>query len=111
MDFGLFVPLLVAGATVAILHIAASVMASRGAAGHAEKLRDVGFLVAMAAGAWVVVLLALVVFDFPNTFVDMITIMAVITIFFALLLGVLFLLFEVIFSRGPRRRRDTPSEP
>ena len=111
VSFALFLPLVIAGVLVAILFVAASVVETRGTHDQAEKLRDVGFLIGLVSGVWIVVLTILVIFDFPSTFVDMLLVVVIVALFFAALVAALFGVIEVIFSRGPRRRRNTPSEP
>ena len=111
MSFALYQPLIYAGALFGLLTILASVLDARRGPGQGDTLRNAAFLVALLAAAWLLVLLVLVLFDFPNTFVDMLTIIAIVVVFFAALVGVLFFLFEVLFSRGPRHRRRASPEP
>jgi hypothetical protein len=104
-SFGLFVPLILAAAAFAILSVAATVVSGRGNEPGAERLRDVGFLVVLLAGAWIVVLLVLsLVSEFAEIW-DMITIVLVITVFFALLLGALFGLGLLVGRIGGTRSR------
>jgi hypothetical protein len=110
LEWSLFFPLLLAALVYIALFVAAQVVAGRGNEERGETLLDVGFLVALAAGAWTVILLVLAIFDEPDELWDMVTIVLVIGVFFALLLGVLLVLFETIFSRAPRRRHAVPEE-
>jgi uncharacterized phage infection (PIP) family protein YhgE len=110
LEWSLFIPLLLAAILIVALFVAAQVAAGRGNEERGETLLDVGFMVTLAAGAWTLVLLVLVLFDEPDEIWDMVTIILVIGVFFALLLGLLFALFEAIFSRGPRRRQALPEE-
>jgi membrane protease YdiL (CAAX protease family) len=110
LEWSLFFPLFLAVLAFIALFVAAQVVAGRGNEDLGEKLLDVGFLIALAGGAWTLILFVLVLFDEPDEVWDMVTIVLVIGVFFALLLGLLFALFEAIFSRGPRRRPAVPEE-
>ena len=78
-------------------------VSGRGNQAGAERLRDIGFLVILLAGAWVVVLLVLsLVSEFEEIW-DMITIVLVIVVFFALLLLALFGL-SLLFGGSARAR-------
>jgi hypothetical protein len=110
VEWSLFFPLLLAVVAIIALFVAAQVVAARGNEERGETLLDIGFLVTLAAGAWTLILLVLVLFDEPDEIWDMVTIVLVVGVFFALLLGLLFALFEAIFSRGPRRRSAVPEE-
>lgn len=111
LAWGLYVPLLLAAAVFAVISIAAQVVRSRGNAASAEKLLDLGFLVALAAGAWTLVLLVLAMFDEPDDLWDMVLVIVVVGAFFAVLLTVLFGIFELIFSRGGRQRAGPEEAP
>ena len=108
-SFSLLVPLIVVAVAFATLSVAAAVVSGRGNEAGAERLRNVGFLVLLLAGAWIVVLLVMsLVSEFEEIW-DMITIVLVIVVFFALLLLALFglsLLFGWV-GAGSRRRRVT----
>lgn len=108
-SFSLFVPLIVAAVVFATLSVVAAVASGRGNEAGAERLRNVGFLVILLGGAWIVVLLVMsLVSEFAEIW-DMITIVLVIVVFFALLLLALFGL-SLLFGRvggGSRRRRVT----
>lgn len=104
-SFSLFVPLIIAAVAFAALSVAAAVVSGRGNEAGAERLRDVGFLVVLLGGAWIVVLLVLsLVSEFEEIW-DMITIVLVVTIFFALLLGALFGLSRLLGLIGGTRSR------
>lgn len=105
--WGLYVPLLLAAAIFAIISIASAIVRSRGNEASAEKLLDLGFVVALAAGIWTLVLLVLAIFNQPDDIWDMVLIVVVVGGFFGILLALLFGVFEVIFSRGGRQ----PAEP
>jgi hypothetical protein len=113
MDWGLYFPLILAAAAFAILSAAAGVSAGRGNEAGAERLRNIGFLVVLVGGAWVIILLLLALIDQPDDIGDMLTITLVIVVFFAILLVVLFglsLLFGRIGRGASRRRRVTTDE-
>ena len=97
MSWGLYFPLIVAAAVFAILSASAGVMAGRGNEDGAERLRDAGFLVVLAGGAWVVVLLLITL---------------VIVAFFVILLLVLFGLSLLVgrLGRGASRRRRVTTD-
>ena len=106
ISFGLFVPLIVLGVAFALVYIASGVTRSRGEEDSAEGLLDIGFALALAAVAWVAILLVISLVSVPDVIYDMVVILLVIGVFFALLLGILFALFELIASRG--RRGSSP---
>jgi hypothetical protein len=70
---------------------------------RSERYRDLAFGTALAAAAYTVVLLILAAVDAPNRFTDAVEIMFVTLAFFALLLGLLFLI-----SQGYARVRGRP---
>ena len=107
LAWSLYVPLLLAAALFAIISIASAVVRSRGNDASAEKLLDLGFVVAVVAGIWTLVLLVLAIFDEPDDLWDMVLIVVVVGAFFGILLTLLFGVFELIFSRGGRQ----PAEP
>ncbi len=112
-SFSLFLPLIIAAAVFGALSVAAAVLSGRGNEAGAERLRDVGFLVILLGAAWIVVLLVLSLASEFEEIWDMITIVLVITVFFALLLGALFglaLLFGKINSSRTRSRRVTTKD-
>ena len=112
-SFSLFVPLIIAAAVFAIISVAAAVVSGRGNEAGAERLRNVGFLVVLIAGAWVVVLLVISLVSEFDEIWDMITIVLVIVVFFGVLLLALFglsLLFGRAGGAGSRRRRVTREE-
>ena len=77
-----------------------SIMSGR-ALGHedraaADRYATIAFALVLVAAAYVVVLLITAVFQYPNRMSDMVTILLVIGVFFALLLFLLLLLTEVL---------------
>ena len=114
LEWSLFSPLLLAVLIYAVLFIVASVMRSRGNDDRAERMLDAAFLLALVAGAWTAVLLIFAILDEPDDIWDMVIIVVIIGVFFAVLLSVLFGLFELILTRGRRRPSEAierPSDP
>jgi hypothetical protein len=72
---------------------------------RAERFTNWAFLVMLVFAAYAVVLLLASVFSYPSRFYDMVVIIFVITVFFALLLFVFFVIAEVI-PNALRRGRD-----
>jgi hypothetical protein len=112
VDWGLYFPLIVAGALYGIVSIAAGVISGRGDEQRAERVRDYGFLILMASGAWVVILLLLALVDQPDDIGDMLIITIVIVAFFVILLLVLFGLSLLVgrLGRGASRRRRVTTD-
>ena len=112
MDWGLYFPLILAGALYAIVSIVAGVMSGRGNEQGAERVRDYGFLILIASGAWVVILLLLALVDQRDDIGDMLTITIVIVVFFVILLLVLFGLSLLVgrLGRGTSRRRRVTTD-
>lgn len=113
LSWGLYVPLILAAVAYGIVSAAAGVMAGRGNEAGSERVRDAGFLLLLAGGAWVLVLLLLSLFSEPDDLWDMVIITLVIVAFFAILLLALFgisLLIGRIGRSASRRRRVTTDE-
>jgi len=112
MEWSLFLPLIIAAAIYAIVSATAGVMAGRGNEAGADRLRDYGFLIVIASGVWVVILLLLALVDQPDDLGDMLVITIVIVAFFAILLLVLFGLSLLVgrLGRGAARRRRVTTD-
>jgi len=113
MEWSLFMPLVVAGIVFAALSVAAGVTSARGNEARAERVRDVAFLVVLAAAAWVGVLLLISLFQEAEELWDMVSIVVIVAVFFALLLVVFFvlsLLFGLIGRAFSRRKRVTTQD-
>lgn len=108
LSYSLFSPLIVAAIVYALLYVASGVVRARGSAQTADRMLDLGFGIALLAAAWVAVLLVISVVSESDQVYDMVVVLLVVGGFFALLLALLFGVFEVIFSRGSRgpRRGD-----
>ena len=110
LSFSLYLPLVFLGLGYLVLFLVAQVVRSRGNEAGGERLLDLSFGCALLAGAYVVVLLLISLVSEPDLIYDMLTIMLVIAVFFAVLLGLLFAIFEFFFSRGGRKRKTAPEE-
>ncbi len=102
MNSSLYTPLLLVALLYAGLMIASDVVARRGNTERSERYQDLAFGTALAAGAYTAILLVLAAIDAPNRFTDAIITIAVVLAFFALLLGLLFL---ISLAYGRLRRR------
>jgi cytochrome bd-type quinol oxidase subunit 2 len=101
--FELYFPLFLLLVAYAVLNVMAG-LASTG--DRAERMRDLGFGVALLAGLYTAVLLVVSLVGYPNRIVDSVTITLVIVIFFALLLLIFFAIFELL--PGLLRRSREP---
>jgi Na+-driven multidrug efflux pump len=113
MEWSLFLPLILGGIAYGITAIVAGVISSRGDDARAERVRDYGFVLLLAIGAWTLILLVISIFNRPNSVWDMVVITLVIVVFFALLLVAFFLISLVFGALGrmtARRRRVTTDE-
>lgn len=113
LSWGLYFPLLLIALAFAIVSVTAAVMAGRGNAAGAERVRDVGFVIVLIGAAWVVILAVLALISEPDDVGDMLTITLVIVVFFAILLLALFglsLVFGQLGRSTSRRRRITTDE-
>ena len=112
-QWSLWLPLIFAAVAYAVVNSVAGMTATRGNPERAERLRDVAFLIALLATAWVAILLLFVLVDIPNRVGDMVTIMVVIVVFFAIL-GVVFFgiaeAFGKVHRRFARKSRVRPHE-
>ena len=113
MEWSLFLPLIRAGLLYGVISIVAGVTSSRGNDEGAERVRDYGFLLLLAIGAWIVVLILVSVVSEPDDVWDMLVITLVIVAFFVILLLVFFgisVLLGGLRSATSRRRRVTTDE-
>jgi hypothetical protein len=113
MEWSLFMPLVIAGIAFAALSAAAGVASARGNDARAERFRDVAFLIALAAAAWVVVLLLISLFQETDELWDLVSIVVVVAVFFVLLLLLFFalsLLFGLVGRALSRRKRVTTQD-
>jgi hypothetical protein len=113
MEWSLFQPLIFAGFAYGLISVVAGITASRGNDAGAERVRDYGFLLLLAIGAWIVVLILVSVVSEPDDVWDMLVITLVIVAFFLVLLLVFFgisVLVGALRSATSRRRRVTTDE-
>jgi hypothetical protein len=101
LSFSLYYPLLVLGAAFAVLTVAGRVVEGRRGREAAANLQTLGFGAMLVAGAWTVALLVMSLIRYPVRMSDLGVIFATIFIFFAILLGLLFLLTEVRVGGRP----------
>ena len=104
MSYSYFQPLIWIMLVAAVIAIAGRTVKGRGNADTGEKLLDVSFAVTLVAGAYVVVLLLLTLFDEPDLIYDALVVLLVIIVFFAALVFLLYVVFELIGGRLGRRR-------
>jgi hypothetical protein len=100
----LFQPVYYLGLIAVVLIVVGNVIKSRGAEERGEKVSDIGFGVALLTGAYIVVLFLIALVSQPNLVYDAVVNILILGAFFLLLLFLLFGLFELILSRGQRRR-------
>jgi hypothetical protein len=105
----IFQPLIFLAVIAAILYVAGQVVQARGNVEGGERVLDIAFGVSLLAGVYVVIVLLLALFDEPDVIYDAILIILIVAVFFVVLLGALFGLFELLFSRArrPRTRRGS----
>ena len=111
LDWGLYSPLLLALLVYVVLFIAASIARARGNDNGAERILDIGFLVAVIAGAWTLVLLIFAILDEPDDIWDMVIIVVIVGVFFAVLLSLLFGLFEWSSRAARAGAAKRPKQP
>lgn len=104
MSWSYFEPLVWIALLAGLIAVVGSIMRARGRGDAGEKLLDVAFAVTLVAGAYVVVLLLLTLFDEPGLIYDAVVIILVIVLFFAVVVFLLFVIFELIGGRLGRRR-------
>jgi hypothetical protein len=104
LSFSLFSPLILFALAVGILAIAGRVVKRRGNEEGGDKLADLSFGVSLLAGVYVLVLLVLAALDEPDLVYEAFVIVLVIGAFFALLVSLLFVIFELVGSRFTRTR-------
>jgi hypothetical protein len=109
----MFLPLILGGIAFGVFSVVAGIISSRGNDAGAERVRDYGFLLLLAIGAWTVILLIVSIFNEPDDVGDMLTITLVIVVFFALLLLAFFgisLLVGALGRMTSRGKRVTTDE-
>jgi hypothetical protein len=101
----MYLPLILAGIAFGGVSVVAGIMSSRGNETGAERLRDYGFLLLLAIGAWTIILLLVSIFNKPNDVGDMVVITLVIVVFFALLLLAFFAISLLVGALGRQTSR------
>ena len=102
----MYTPLVVLLAAYAVLSILAGRASSNDDRAQADRWANIAFAVVLVAAAYALVLLITGIFSYPSRTSDMVTILIVIGVFFALLLFAFFLIAEVIPHALRRGRRE-----
>jgi len=105
MPSAMFTPFVLMIVAYALLSIMAGRARAKEDRATADRWANIAFAFVLLAALYAVVLLVSVIFSYPSRFYDMIVIFVVIGLFFALLLGVFFVLAEVV-PGALRRGRD-----
>ena len=100
----MYMPLVALLAAYAVIALLAGRARGREDAEGAERYATIGFAVVLVAALYTIVLVISAVFSYPTRSTDMVTIVVVISAFFALLLFVFFLLAEWIPTKLRRGR-------
>ncbi|MBA3298915.1 MAG: hypothetical protein H0U24_02430 [Thermoleophilaceae bacterium] len=106
LSFGLFMPLVLAGALYAVLVIAGGVLERRGSE-FAETASNAAFLCILAAAAYAVVLAVITFVSKFGVIDDFVYITLVVIGFFAILAGALLLVEMLVGVIGRSRGRDS----
>ena len=102
----MYTPVLLLVIAYAVLSVLGNRARAHDDRARAERFVNWAFLIVLVFAAYAVVLLLASVVSYPSRFYDMVVIIVVIGVFFALLLFVFFVLAEVIpglFRRGRER--------
>lgn len=105
MEFSLYIPLILLLVACAALSIMVGRARSHEDRPRAERLSNYAFLAVLVSAVYALVLVVATVFQYPSRFWDMVLIIIVIGVFFALLLCVFFVIAEFI-PTALRRGRD-----
>ena len=97
-----YLPLLLLGLAYAVVYAIAQAAGTRRGQEARERMLDVAFGVALLAAVYTLVLLIISVVTLPDLVVDLVRIVLVMVAFFAVLLSVLFGIFELLFGRVGR---------
>jgi Na+/H+ antiporter NhaC len=101
----MFTPFVLLIVAYALLSIMAGRARAKEDRATADRWANVAFAVVLIAAVYAVVMLVSAIFSYPSRFYDMVIILVVVGVFFALLLAVFFLLAEVV-PIALRRGRD-----
>jgi 4-amino-4-deoxy-L-arabinose transferase-like glycosyltransferase len=102
----MYTPLVVLLAAYAVLAILAGRARSNDDRAQADRWANIGFAVVLVTAVYALVLLITGIFSYPSRSSDMITIIIVIGVFFALLLFVFFVISELLPHALRRGRRE-----
>ena len=103
----MYTPLVLLIAVYAVLSVLAGRARSQDDRAKSDRFANFAFAIVLVAAAYAVVLLITAIFSYPSRTTDMVTIILVIGVFFALLLFAFFLIAELIphaLRRGKRER-------
>jgi hypothetical protein len=109
LSTGLFMPLVLGTVVYVLVLIASTVLEGRGDA-RGRVLGDVAFVILLLLGVYTAILLIMALASEFNLIVDMIQIIGIVVVFFALILVALFgvsLLFGVLGRAMKRKKRVT----
>ena len=98
LDTVLWQPVVFAALIYAALYVAGNVLDGRGDS-RGETVHDIGFGLILLTGAYSVVLLLMALIQRPSLVGDMLLIIAILVAFFALLVVVLYAVFELLLPR------------
>ena len=101
----MYTPVVLLLIAYAVLSVLANRARSNDDRAAAERFSNWAFLLVLVFAAYAVVILIAAVFGYPDRFYDMVLIILVITVFFALLLSAFFVIAEII-PRALRRGGD-----
>jgi cell division protein FtsW (lipid II flippase) len=102
----MYTPLVVLLAAYAALSLLGGRARSKEDTGGTERFQTYAFVVLLVAALYTIVLVISAVFAYPSRSTDMVTILLVVCVFFALLLFVFFLLAEWIPGKLRRGRTE-----
>jgi hypothetical protein len=102
----MYTPLVVLVVAYAVLSILAGRARSHDDRARADRWANIAFAVVLLAAAYALVLLITALVSYPSRSSDMVTIIIVIAVFFALLLFAFFLIAELIPHALRRGRRE-----
>jgi fatty acid desaturase len=100
----MFTPLVLVLVGYAVLNILAGRASANEDRATADRYSTIAFALVLVSAAYTVVLLLAAVFSYPSRIYDMLIILVVVGLFFALLLFVFFLLAEIVPSALRRGR-------
>jgi hypothetical protein len=97
--FALYAPLIVLALVYGALFVAAAAAGTRRGPEARERMQDIAFGVGLLAAAYTLVLFVLSLVTLPDLVVDLIRIVLVVGVFFAVLMSALFAIIELVLGR------------